>query len=184
MRFLSIAMLGLVLASCDSGEVPTPTEQQTLRPPSPEVTSEAVELHGDGLTAGPEAFYFAAGRTEVEAALAGSLGKASATGENEECGLEFTDYSGGLTVNFQDGSLAGWNWRLPQDGDAPASGDLSITGDVQLDTAQAEAEAVEGFAIFADSTLGEEFMIGDKVGGFFEEGKVSMLYAGLQCFFR
>ncbi len=184
MRLLVLTMTAMGLSACDSGEVPTPTEQQTLRPPSPEVADGAVELSGDGLTAGPEAFYFAAGRSEVEAALAGSLGKASGTGENVECGLEFTDYSGGLTVNFESGSMVGWNWRLPQDGDAPAAVDLSLTGDVQLDTAQAEAEAVDGFAPIADSTLGEEFMVGDKIGGFFEEGKVSMLYAGRQCFFR
>jgi len=184
MRFLSIALLSVGLVSCDSGEVPTPTEQQTLRPPSPEVEVGSVELSGDGLTAGPEAFYFAAGRSEVETALAGALGKASGTGENEECGLEFSDYSGGLTVNFDNGSMVGWNLRLPQDGDATTDVDLSVVGDVQLETAQAEAEASDGFAPFADSTLGEEFMIGDKVGGFFEEDSVSMLYAGRQCFFR
>ena len=41
-----------------------------------------------------------------------------------------------------------------------------------------------GFAMIEGSTLGEEFMVGDELAGFFEDGAVVMLYAGTQCFFR
>ena len=184
---LVMGFAALSLAACDSGEVPTPSEQQTLRPPAPEVAADIVKLNGDGLAAGAEAFYFAAGRTEVDTALAGVLGDASRNGANEECGagpMQFTDYPGGLTVNFQNGSLVGWLHRQPDDGEAAPTGEVSIVGDVQLGTAQAEAEAADGYLTITESTLGEEFSLGDKIGGFFEGGSVSMLYAGTQCFFR
>lgn len=177
----------LLVSACDSGEVPSPTEQQTLRPPSPEVAADAVELSGDGLTAGSEAFYFAAGKTEVEAALSGILGDATRSVDNDECGagpMQFTDYPGGLTVNFQNGSLVGWLHREPVDGDAAATGEVSVVGDVQLGTDRAETEATDGFLMIDGSTLGDEFSLGDTIGGFFEEDGVSMLYAGTQCFFR
>ncbi len=187
MRLLLLGIGALGLAACDSGDVPTPTEQQTLRPPSPEVTADAVQLNGAGLAAGSEAFYFAAGRTEVETALAGVLGDAMRSVENEECGagpMQFTDYPGGLTVNFQNGSLVGWLHRQADDGEAIATGEVSVVGDVQLGMLQAEAEAADGFLTITESTLGEEFSLGDTIGGFFEGGSVSMLYAGTQCFFR
>ncbi len=187
MRRLWLGICAVGLAACDSGEVPTPTEQQTLRPPSPEVATDAIQLNGQGLAAGAEAFYFAAGRTEVETALAGVLGDATRSVENEECGagpMQFTDYPGGLTVNFQNGSLVGWIHRQAEDGEAAATGELSVVGDVQLGTPQADAESADGFLMIKESTLGEEFSLGDTIGGFFEEGSVAMLYAGTQCFFR
>lgn len=98
--------------------------------------------------------------------------------------MEFTDFAGGLTINFQNGTLVGWNWRLPQDGDMPATADISAIGDVQLGTSRDEAESVTGFSTIAESTLGEEFALGDRMGGFFDAEVVSMLYSGTQCFFR
>ncbi|MDJ0643525.1 MAG: aspartate-semialdehyde dehydrogenase [Erythrobacter sp.] len=187
MRLLVLTVAAMGLAACDSGEVPSPTEQQALRPPSPELAADAVELNGNGLAAGSEAFYFAAGRAEVETALAGVLGQPTGTAENDECGagpMQFTDFPGGLTVNFQDGSLVGWLRRPPQDGDSPAIGSVSVGGDVRIGTSREDAEASGGLAIIEGSTLGEEFALGERIGGFFEEDSVSMLYAGTQCFFR
>ena len=187
---MRIAALGLALiglAACDSGQVPPPSQQQELRAPSPSVEANAVELRGDGLSAGTEAFYFAAGKSEVEMALAKVLGEASNSGENLECGagpMQYTDFPGGVTANFQDGSLVGWIWRMPQDGDAVSDIEISIPGEVQLGTSAAEAEAANGFDLIEDSTLDGEFSLGDKMGGFVEGEEVSMLYAGVQCFFR
>lgn len=185
---LSLALAtALCLAACDSGNVPTPTEQQTLRPPSAEAEAGVVALNGEGLSAGPEAFYFAAGKVEVETALTGVLGEPTGSGINRECGagvMEFTDYAGGLTVSFMDGSMVGWFWRLPLDGDPPAQAEIALVGDLQLGAPQAEAEAADGFDLIEESTLEGEFSLGDKIGGFLEGEEVSMLYAGTQCFFR
>ncbi|QUL38500.1 aspartate-semialdehyde dehydrogenase [Erythrobacter sp. JK5] len=186
MRGVLLGLAALALAACDSGEVPPPG-QEPLRPGNPDAGEQQVVLRADGLAAGPEAFYFAAGRMEVETALSSVLGAPSGTTENAECGagpMQFTDYPGGLTANFQGGTLVGWNWRMPQDGDPVPAGEIAAAGDVQLATPRAEVEAIGGFVAIPDSTLGEEFALGDRVGGFFDADAVSMLYAGTQCFFR
>lgn len=188
MRGAFLAFTGaLVLAGCDSGEVPSPAERHQGEAATAPVAANAVELRGEGLTAGAEAFYFAAGQTEVEAALARALGPAMRSGENPECGagpVTFTDYAGGLTAHFQEGRLVGWNWHAPQDGDVPAKGMIALPGVVQLGTARGVVEAAPGFGKVEGSTLGEEFALGGKIGGFIGGDKVEMLYAGTQCFFR
>lgn len=188
MRVALLALAGaLVLSGCDSGDVPSPAERQQGEAAQAAVAANAVELRGEGLTAGSEAFYFAAGQAEVEAALAKALGAKLRSGENRECGagpVTFTDYAGGLTAHFQQGRLVGWNWHAPQDGDTLASGTIRLPGTVQLATPRAEAEAATGFAKVEGSTLGEEFALGQNIGGFIKADAVEMLYAGTQCFFR
>lgn len=177
----------LALTACDSGGVPSPAERQQGEAAPAPLAADAVELRSDGLTAGSEAFFFAAGQAEVEAALAKALGAPMRSGENRECGagpITFTDFPGGLTAHFQDGRLVGWNWHLTQDGDAPASGTVQLPGKVQVGSARSLAEAAPGFAKVEGSTLGEEFSLGGRIGGFIEGDKIEMLYAGTQCFFR
>lgn len=179
MRAIVLAAAALALASCDNSSQP-PAGSEPLRPSTEEVAANEVLLNGQGLTAGPEAFYFAAGQKEVEAAVARALGKASDSGTNEECGAGPVDYSsfpGGLTVNFQNGSLVGWFW-----GDEAEN--ISLEGGISIGAPRSEIEAEEGFAPIGDSTLGEEFSLGDRIGGFFEGDRLSVLYAGTQCFFR
>ena len=188
MRLALLALIGVVaLTGCDSGEVPSPAERQQGVAPAQMVAANMVELRGEGLSAGPEAFYFAAGQNEVETALAKALGKPLRSGDNGECGagpMVFTDFASGLTVHFQEGRLVGWNWHLAQDGDRPASGVVKLAGDVQIGSPRSLAEATTGYDPVEDSTLGEEFALGDNVGGFIEGDAVEMLYAGTQCFFR
>lgn len=188
MRGALLALAGVVaLVGCDSGDVPSPAERQQGEAAPAPVAANAVELRGEGLTAGAEAFYFAAGQAEVEAALAKALGPALRSGQNPECGagpVSFTDYAGGLTAHFQQGRLVGWNWHAPQDGDTAATGTIALPGTVQLGTARGVVEAAPGFAKVEGSTLGEEFALGGKIGGFIGGDKVEMLYAGTQCFFR
>lgn len=200
MRQFVAAAACLALMACGGAaeqEAATPDETATATPSPTASTSEdgkaapaaakAVKLTTTGLTAGSEAFLFEAGRNEVEAALKPLLGDPTDRGPMEECGagpMDFTDYAGGVTVNFQDGKLVGWNWRSPQDGDQPAKVDITVAGPAQLGTPRASVEAASGFAMFEESTLGDEFQINDNLFGFFEAGKVSMLYSGTQCFFR
>ncbi len=174
---LSILALG---SACDSGRVPSPADQQAGSAPTAQVDSDLVALHGEGIVAGAEAFYFAAGRSEVQSALAATLGEATRTEQQDECGagpVVSSIYPGGLTVNFQSDSLAGWTL-------SEASETIVVDSDVAIGTARDEAEAAPGFAPMEGSTLGEEFMLGDELGGLIEDGAVSMLYAGTQCFFR
>ncbi|OBV11723.1 hypothetical protein [Erythrobacter dokdonensis] len=188
MRLGLMALTGaLALAGCDSGEVPSPAERQQGEVAGLAVAADVVELRPEGLAAGPEAFYFAAGQREVETALAKALGPALRSGSNKECGagpITFTDFSGGLTAHFQDGRLVGWNWHLAQEGDAPASGVVKLAGEVQVGSPRSLAEAAPGYAPVEGSTLGEEFALGQRIGGFIAGDSVEMLYAGTQCFFR
>ncbi len=188
-RWPIIALAGaLVLAGCDSGGVPSPAEKLEGKTAEKPVAANAVELRFDGLSAGAESFYFAAGKAEVETALAKAVGPVLRSGENPECGagpITFTDFAGGLTLHFQESRLVGWNWHLPQDGDAAAaSGTITLPGKVQLGTPRAALETTPGFAMVEGSTLGEEFALGESIGGFVKAGAVEMLYAGTQCFFR
>lgn len=186
-RALLAAAGALALAGCDSGQVPSPAERQQGETAPAPVAAGTVKLQAEGLAAGNEAFYFAAGKNEVETALAAVLGAPLRSGENPECGagpITFTDYGGGLTVHFQDDRLVGWNWHQVQDGDPAASGTIMLPGKVQVGTARSLVEAAPGFAKVEGSTLGEEFALGQNIGGFITGDKVEMLYAGTQCFFR
>jgi hypothetical protein len=136
-------------------------------------------LRGDGLIAGPEAFYYAAGQREVVTAVEQALGIKGTESSNEECGagpMSFVAFGQSLTVNFQKGSLVGWTH-------GEADPKVSVAGDLAIGLDRAAANDVDAFAPFAESTLGEEFSAG-KLGGFIEDDKVAMLYAGKQCFFR
>ena len=184
--FLALAG-ALALGGCDSGEVPSPAERQQTQGVEAPAADNVVELRSEGLAAGTEAFFFAAGQKEVEAALAKAVGASLRSGSNAECGagpVTFTDYAGGLTVHFQDSRLVGWNWHLAQDGDRPATGIVKLAGEVQVGSARSIVEAAPGFARVEGSTLGEEFALGDRIGGFLDGDAVEMLYAGTQCFFR
>jgi hypothetical protein len=190
MRLLLVALVGtLALTGCDSGDVPSPAEaERGAQGGGAAVAENVVDLRGDGLAAGPEAFYFAAGRSEIEASLARALGEATGRSTNSECGagpIDFTDFPGGLAVHFQQGRLVGWNWRTPQDGDKVGGGVIRLAdGNVGVGSARTAAEQVPGFARITASTLGDEFSLGPSIGGFFDGDAISMLYAGTQCFFR
>lgn len=182
MRMALIGLVALALAACDSGTVPSPNERLGTDPSqiTAEIDPSLVTVRTDGLTAGAESFYFAAGQNEVEAALARALGKPDASGEMPECGagpMEYSSFAGGLSVNFQDGNLVGWTL----DGDTE---NIQVIGQVAIGSARDEIVASPGYSAIDGSTLGDEFVIGGALGGFFDADKVVMLYAGTQCFFR
>ncbi len=181
MRVLLIGLAALSLAACDSGKVPSPAERQSSEADQQAgVDPSFVSLGREGLSAGSESFFYAAGENEVKAALAASLGEATEIGSMPECGagpMEFASYPGGLTVNFQNGSLAGWNLD-------EASQNIKVAVGTNVGMTRAEIEADPNFSLIADSTLGEEFIISGELAGFIEDDQVSMLYSGVQCFFR
>ncbi|WP_298304547.1 aspartate-semialdehyde dehydrogenase [uncultured Erythrobacter sp.] len=184
MRSLSVCLLSVALVSCDSGQVPSPADRMAGDVPVDIVDEGLVALHGEGLVAGAESFYFAAGRNEVEAALANVLGEPVSRNEIDECGagaMAMTSYSSELTVNFQGGSLVGWNiGTAPED----EASNIQIDADVAIGMPAAKLADTAGYSPIEGSTLGEEFALSNAMGGFVDKGTVSMLYAGTQCFFR
>ena len=168
------------LAACDSGQVPSPADRQAGADAAEAVDPGRVALHGEGLVAGAEAFYFAAGRTEVEAALARILGKPGSSAEGQPCGagrIDSATYADALTVNFQNDVLVGWTLTRALDA-------IAVDADATIGTAQDAVEDAPGFLRIEDSTLGDEFSLGENLGGIIENGEVSVLYAGTQCFSR
>lgn len=199
MRGWMVAVAVVALAGCgapksdkaapsESGTTSSPDTASTsdAKAPTPAVKQATLLIDG-GLSVGTEKFLFAAGRTEVETALAKSLGEPLDRNANDECGagpMQFTGMAGGLTLNFEEDKLVGWNWRAPEDGDASFKGKIAADGTVQIGTSKAKAEAAAGFELIPDSTLGTEFTLGNGISGFIEADAVEMLYSGDQCFFR
>lgn len=188
MRVLIAGLTAFFCVSCGGNDVPSPSEREArgLTAPNPYVEDEVL-LSAKGLKAGTEGFFFGAGKNETIASTTKLLQAPLRTSANEECGagpLEATDFAGGLTLNFRDSVLVGWLWRSPQDGDPKPSVPISLQSDIQLGTVRAELEATDGYLAIPESTLGEEFSLGDAIGGFVENDAVSMLYSGTQCFFR
>lgn len=196
MRWTMIAAAALALAACSEG---TPEEagegsdfalQET--PNLPADPDGVVRLRGDGLeVTGPlgTALSFGSPRETVEAELAKVFDEARDAGTNSECGagpIAFTEYPGGLTLNFQEGKLIGWSLRDDETGSESA--DIATAEGIALDSSEADlAEAYE-VEMIADSTLGEEFTTPAGIFGFLTgEGaqkEVESLHAGTNCFFR
>lgn len=186
-RLLHIAfgLMGAVaLTSCDSGQVPSPADRLAGDVPLDVVDEGLVALHGQGLVAGAESFYFAAGQNEVETAITTVLGEAGTTNTIEECGagpMSMTSFPGELTVNFQEGSLVGWNLGTAPEGEGVK---IEVDSDAAIGMSVENLAKATGYAPIEGSTLGEEFALSNTMGGFVDKGAVSMLYAGTQCFFR
>jgi len=182
MRIGILALAALGIAACDSGNVPSPAER--LNNPNAAVEADVdpglVLLRSDGLNAGVESFYFAAGKNEVVGALTRVLGQPNDVASLPECGagpMESARFEGGLTVMFQDGNFVGWYQEQASDA-------VRLAGNGKIGTSRAELEVLPNFSMIEGSTLGEEFALGDQIGGFLEGDAVSGLYSGTQCFFR
>ena len=186
-RFVGVAAV-LALAACSPGSndaenTGTVTGEGVAKPSA--VEAGQVRLAGDSIAVtGPlgTTLAFGSPREMVDAELTRVLGPAEDRSSNDECGagpMEFTDYPGGLKVNFQDGKLIGW--FLAQEGGSEIKTDRDIApGSTEADVGRAyRMERV-------DSTLGDEFYSDENIGGFFEETtkKVDSLFAGTNCFFR
>lgn len=198
MRLTMIGVAALALAACSdgtpeaAGESSEVTMQET--PNLPAHPPGVVRLHGDGVeVTGPLGTMLAFGsrREAVEAELAKLFGEARDAGTNTECGagpMAFTEYPGGLTLNFQDGALVGWSLRDDDGEIGGASADIATAAGISLDSSAAELAAAYEVEMMADSTLGEEFTTPAGVFGFLTgEGsarEVESLHAGTNCFFR
>ena len=182
MRIWVPLLAALLFSACDSGDIPSPAERLN----NPDAAIEAdidpsrITLRADSLTAGSERFFLAAGKREVSAALEAAVGRPGEESENKECGagpMTFVRFSNAFTANFQNGNLVGWMLN-------GTGGTIAYDGDVAVGSERSSVEALPGFMMIEGCTLGDEFVLQDEVAGFFEEGRVAMLYAGTQCFFR
>lgn len=173
-RSLSFLILGsLALAACSNEPVQTESGAAAT-------SGQTIVLGGGGFSAGGKTIAFSAERSDTEAALSAVLGQPEAREENGECGagpMQFTQYPGGLTANFQDERLVGWYFDT-------ANPKVALENGITVGTERARIAASPEFMLIPESTLGEEFALGEAVGGFIEGDKVASLYAGVNCFFR
>ncbi len=179
-RILFLGVLALTLGAC--GSEPSPPEEVV-----DDAALEVVSLQPDGFRAGAEGFFFAAGKNESIAGLTSVVGAPLGTDAIEECGagaMELTEFTGGLTLNFIDGTLVGWNLRAPIGDEELAPVPVTVSGDVNVGMLRDQIETIEGYTPIPDSTLGDEFTLANDIGGFIDGEEVGMLYAGTQCFFR
>lgn len=177
MRFVLMPVLAGALAACDSG-VPPPG-QEPPRASAPQVAADQIELSPDGIAAGVESFYFAAGRREVEGAIESALGESGAASDCNGGSLATVAYPGGLAAHFEKEFLVGW--RLEQADQSPLSQRIGVVGDVQTGDPAAQAREAEGFAAIENADPGEAFALGNRMGGVIEDGRVAAIYAGKQC---
>ena len=155
--------------------------------PVDEAALSAIRLNTDGLNAGAEGFFFNAGKNESIGAVTKHMNAPLGTDAIDECGagpMELTEFKGGLTLNFLDGALVGWNLRAPIGDEEMAPALIAIAGDVNVGMTREQIEAAAGYEAIPDSTLGDEFTLEGGIGGFLDGENVGMLYAGTQCFFR
>ncbi|MEW4447750.1 hypothetical protein [Qipengyuania sp. JC766] len=189
MRAIALAITAslLMLGACDNAaeqqdadDLPGTPKMATDAPGSIRLTGPEITVMGPmGATLGNNA-----PRDQVEAELAKSLGPVAERGRNEECGagpVESSRFDGGLTINFQDGRMAGW---VLEQGDADIA---TKDGGITVGSSFAELDAAYTVEL-VDSTLGDEFTTGEGINGFLTgEGDartVESLYAGTTCFFR
>lgn len=173
-RSLSFLILGsLALAACESEAVQS-------EPGAAATAGQTIVLGGGGFSAGGKTIAFSAERSVTEEALSAVLGQPEACEENGECGagpMQFTKYAGGLTANFQEDRLVGWFFDT-------ANPKVALENGITVGTPRERIASSPQFMLIPESTLGEEFALGEAVGGFIEGDKVASLYAGVNCFFR
>lgn len=181
MRVWIIGLAALALAACDSGTAPASEESNAnAAGTSAEAERQGVVLRGTGLTAGSESFYFNAGQSEVERALATALGTPGEPMQMDECGpgaAVGSTYPGGLILTYFDGKLAGWFLR--EEGDA-----ISLDGGPAIGASRDDVLALDGYAMVEDSPFGDEFYSESAgIGGYLDDGDaVGEIYSGMQCF--
>lgn len=190
--FAMIGMAALALAACGetAGDPAPPTEEEIAAQTPNAPSNRPIALLADGLTiappeAGGDAVLLDFGDPQdmvVEELTMVFGGPQFAT--NEECGagpIEFATF-GDFAAHFQDESFVGWSVSGPSERAAFAGPD-----GVTIGMAGADVRALPTFEPFEDSTLGEEFMLGDgemAVSGLIEDNQVATLWGGVSCNFR
>lgn len=195
--FVTIGAMALALAGCQSNadtvaEDAAPTASESVAAQSDSAGAEAeqpgmlIDAAGlrqvDPANGDTPLKPFGSSRQEIDTIASEALGMKPEISSNGECGAGPMDFSryGALSLNFQDGKFVGWYLE--------GASDLETAEGAELGMSKADLEKLYKVTPVEDSTLGDEFTTGDGsggwLGGFFEGGKVSSLYAGTNCFFR
>lgn len=191
----ALAVFGILLASCQNGAdqagvdaSSSPAGQAAAEDKVAAAEAPGMVLDTDGLrevdpSDGDTPLKpFGSSREEIDTIASEALGMTPEISSNDECGAGTMDFSryGALSLNFQDGKFVGWYLE--------GKSNLATAEGAALGMGKVEIEKLYKVMPVEDSTLGDEFTTegedGSWLGGFFEDGKVSALYAGTNCFFR
>lgn len=200
MRIVGAVLVALACAGCQQQEevaaanvaapAPTPraTPVATATEPA-EAVAPLLNLAPDGLTLvdakSGSARHITFGTPQFEAtqSVDTALGNFTGQAENPECGagpLTSFDYTGGLTLYFQNKRFAGW--------ELDGEGGLTTANGIGIGMTRAALEkAGSVVAMAAESSIGHEFTAGDLSGLLSDlgaTGRVTSLWAGTTCIFR
>lgn len=190
--FAVIGMAALALAACgETAEDPAPPTDEEIAAQTPNAPSNRpITLLADGLTiAPPEAggdavlLDFGDPQDRVVEELTMVFGGPQ-FGTNEECpagAITFATFDD-FAAHFQDGRFVGWSVSGPSER-AEFAGPDGVT----LGMGDETVRELGTYEAFDDSTLGEEFMLGEgemAVSGLIEDGQVAALWGGVSCNFR
>lgn len=185
---LSLAACNEADQQAEPSEPPTAEEIAAQTPNAP--LNRPIDLLADGLVIQPSeaggaarTLNFGDSEDQVVEALTMVFGGPQ-FGTNEECPagpITFATY-GDFAAHFQDDSFVGWSVNGPSE-----RADYSGPDGVTIGMAGADARKLATYDAYEDSTLGEEFMIGDgemAVSGLIDDGQIATLWAGVSCNFR
>lgn len=127
---------------------------------------------------------FGLGRGVIVPMVSATLGKATGTHRNEDCGqgpMEMVNFKGGLTTYYIDDKFVGW------DVDGDAKGGYTTMNGIGVGSTLKELRGAFGDVEVDTGSLGDEFTAGD-LGGLLTslkpDAKISFIWAGSTCQFR
>lgn len=179
MRKLAFLALPLTLVAC--GEAPDESEAALVEEPAELVQPATLDLQAGGIVIPPQNGFeqldvpFGSMRLATETTFTNTLGDPVEQGGPNDCGLTFTSYEG-VTLNFRDDAFVGY-WA-----EEPFVPDMTRGAMV----------ADEMVQVLEDSTIDNEFVIGDPEGpaiagvfdGSEDDAAVRALWAGENCIAR
>ncbi|MBX3563945.1 MAG: hypothetical protein KF730_05130 [Sphingomonas sp.] len=127
---------------------------------------------------------FGMGKETATTMVSSALGNPIEQEANQDCGAGKLDYAAfreGLSLYFQDGKFVGW------DLDGRENGKFQTANGIGIGMTRKALEAAAGKVTVEESTIGQEFMIGEMSGllsSAAADGKVTNLWAGATCIAR
>lgn len=127
---------------------------------------------------------FGIAKADAVQMISAALGHPIEEATNQDCGagaLGYAAFRDGLSLYFQDGKFAGW------DLDGRENGKFTTGNGIGIGMTRKALEAAAGSVEVGESTIGNEFMIGDLSGLLSSpapDGKVTNLWAGVTCIAR